>query len=132
MFDVIASVIGNKATIPDWPTNDLQGLFDALARWKLDTRLDFSGLPESVGGPGVAPFRNRAWGSCVGHYSEQLHRMVYTATKPIHPDRPNAVRYFGNFIGYSFGFWLDTDDSSLIQELDEAILLNILAQEPAT
>jgi hypothetical protein len=124
---VIASDIGTKilSKIPGWPSNDLEGLFDALARWDLDPRLDLSNDPEFAGKPGVAPFRGLAWGHCVQQYDRTLDRRVWVATKPIYPEHPNAVRYCGNFLGYSFGFWLDTDDPELIDKLDRAIADNL-------
>lgn len=125
MAAILASQIGTKAPIDNWPTNDLDGLFDAMKRWPLDGRLDMSKEPEFAGNPGVAPFRGRAWGHCVFQYDETLHRRVAVATKPIYPNHPDAVRFCGNFIGYSFGFWLDTDDAALIERLDRAIADNL-------
>lgn len=124
---VIAADIGTKhfCTIPGWPSNDLEGLFDALARWDLDRRLDYSNEPEFAGKPGVAPFRSRAWGHCVQQYDETLQKRVWVGTRPIHPEHPDAVRYFGNFLEHSFGFWLDTDDPELIARLDGAIAENL-------
>lgn len=124
-YQIISAEIGARTTIPDWPSNDIQGLFDALKRWPLDLRLDFSGEPEFIESPLSAPFRGRAWGGCVWTYSEKFQKRVAVATKPIYPEHPNAVRYCGNFIGYSFGFSLDTDDQDLIEQLDAAIAENI-------
>ena len=124
---VIAADIGTRhfCTIQGWPSNDLAGLFDALARWELDSRLDYSNAPEFAGKPGVAPFRGRAWGHCVKQYDEALQKHVWVGTRPIHPEHPNAVRNCGNFLEYSFGFWLDTDDPELIARLDGAIAENL-------
>lgn len=125
---ILASDIGTSASIPNWPSNDLDGLFDAIQRWPLDTRLDFSNEPEFIDLPGSAPFRGRAWGHCVFQYNKALHRRVAVATKPIYPEFPDAVRFCGNFLSHSFGFWLDTADAGLIAKLDEAIAANIARQ----
>lgn len=123
---LLAGEIGSRFSLrADWPSNDLEGLFDALSRWPLDRRVDLSHLPEYRSDPLNAPFRGRAWGSCEGRYNASLGRTVYVATKPIYPEYPNAVRYCGNFVGYSFGFWLDTADDDLVQRLDRAIAENL-------
>lgn len=124
-MNILAAHIGTVTSIPNWPTNDLNGLFDALSRWQLDPSHDCSKEPEFAGKPFVAPFRGRAWGHCIQQYDEKLRKRVFIATKPIHPDHPDAVRYSGNFLEYSFGFWLDTDDPHLIERLDQAIAANL-------
>lgn len=129
---LLAGEIGSRFSVrADWPTNDLDGLFDALSRWPLDRRVDLSNLPEYRDDPLNAPFRGRAWGNCEKRYNASLARAVYIATKPIYPDYPNAVRYCGNFVGYSFGFWLDTADADLIRRLDSAIAANLERQKLA-
>jgi hypothetical protein len=125
---ILASNIGSQCGIKNWPTSDIDGLFDALKRWQLDTRLDLSADPAYEGRPGCAPFRGLAFGHCVAQYVPKLDRRIYIGTKAIYPDHPDAVRYVGNFIGYSFGFWLDTDDMELINRLDQAISENLAAQ----
>lgn len=124
-MNILAADIGTANSIQNWPTNNLEGLFDALSRWRLDPRSDYSKEPEFAGKPFVAPFRGRAWGSCIPLYDEKLRKRVWIATKPIYPDHPDAVRYCGNFLEYSFGFWLDTDDPDLIERLDRAIAANL-------
>jgi hypothetical protein len=123
---ILASEIGshNCCHIEGWPTNNLDGLFDALSRWPLDGTLDLSKRPEYCDMPGNAPYRGLAWGHCVLQYDQRLQKRVAVGTKPIYPEHPDAVRYVGNFIGYSFGFWLDTDDKHLIEKLDAAIAAN--------
>lgn len=111
--------IGHSSSIPGWPTNDLEGLFDALSRWALDPRLNMQASAEEK------PYCERAWGGCVRLYNDKLKRTVYTATVPLYPEAPDALRYWGNFTGYSFGFTLDTDDPELITRLDAAIAANI-------
>lgn len=61
-------------------------------------------------------------------YNPILERRVAVGTKPIYPEHPNAVRYCGNFVGYSFAFWLVTDDETLIARLDAAIKANLSRQ----
>lgn len=133
MNGLLMSQIGSSRAIdiPGWPTRDLGGVFQALERWPLDRRLDLSHKPEYRGIPGVAPFRGLAWGHCVREYSFTLGRYVHRGTKPIYPDYPHAVRYVGNFVGYSFPFWLDTADQELIQRLDDAIARNLSRQGEA-
>lgn len=114
--------IGRPTTIPGWPQADtIEGLLDALSRWTLDPRLDLREPEERH----LPAYRGRAWGSCTGRWNPEKHRTIYTATKPIYPDSPDAVRYTGNFIGYSFGFTLDTDEPELIARLDAAIAQNM-------
>lgn len=114
--------IGTHCTIEGWPRpNSLEGLLDALGRWTLNPRLDM----REPGEEHLPPYRERAWGHCVGRYDFQKHRTVYEATKPLFPDSPDAVHYFGNFIGYSFGFSLHTDDPEVIGQLDAAIAANM-------
>jgi hypothetical protein len=121
---IIASDIGTASGIPNWPTTDIDGLFDAICRWPLDRRLDFSDDPAFSGRKGCAPFRGRAWSGKMA-YDKESQRRVAVDINPIYPDRPDAVRFCGNFIGHSFGFWLDTDDADLIGRLDAAISLNL-------
>lgn len=122
---LLAAQIGTNSGIANWPTNDLDGLFDALKRWPLDIRFDLSTDPAYAECPGTAPFRGRAWGNCVFQYNEVMKKRVAVATKPIYPDHPNAVRYCGNFVSYSFGFWFDTYDADLISRSDHAIAENL-------
>lgn len=129
MSAVIESRIGPSAMpLKGWPSFDLEGLFEALKRWPLDTRMDFSKEPEFASLPGTAPFRGRAWGHCVWQYSNVLQRRVAVATRPIYPEFPDAVCYCGNFLGYSFPFRLSTSDEALIARLDQAIAENLRSQ----
>lgn len=125
---ILSSQIGSKTGIADWPTNDLDGLIDALQRWPLDRRLDLSTDPLYSADPYRAPFRGRAWGHCEWKYDQASRKRFAVATRPIYPEHPEAIRFFGNFIGHSFPFWLDTADEALIQRLDEAIAKNIANQ----
>jgi len=123
---VLAANIGTpRFKSLNWPTNDLDGLFEALRRWPLNPRHDLSRDPEFAGKPGVAPFRGHAWGHCVKGYDPALQRTIWIATRPVYPSHPDAVRYAGNFAGYSFGFCLDTDAPELIEKLDRAIADNL-------
>lgn len=117
--------IGNNSSIPNWPTNNLEGLLDALNRWPLDPCLNMQVSAIEEGHLDAKPYCDRAWGGCAGHYNAKLKRTVYTATVPLYPEAPDALRYWGNFIGYSFGFTLDTDDPELIARLDAAISANL-------
>lgn len=128
MSSILASQIGNASTLPGWPTNNLDGLFEALKRWPLDRRLDYSNDPQFAGEPGRAPFRGRAWGFCVLQYDAKLDKRVPRATRPIYPEHPDAVRYVGSFLTHAYAFWLDTDDSALIAKLDQAIAENLARQ----
>lgn len=116
--------IGRPTSIAGWPTNDLDGLFDALSRWPLEPRM--SGA-DSVPWPpqvNLGPFVCFAWCACVktgwndGTFS-------YRGTRPLYPDHPEARNYFGNFCGYSFGWNVVTDDPDLIARLDAAIAANM-------
>lgn len=50
-------------------------------------------------------------------------------TRPIYPDTPGMVRFFGNFYDYSAVFRIDTNDRALIDQLTAAIRAN--QQTPA-
>lgn len=118
--------IGRPTTIPNWPTNDLAGLFDALSRWDLDPRLDFTNDPHIEPHPQHAPFRCPALRSAGKRYDVAKGHYVYLRSdEPIHPEAPNAVSYCGNFLGYSFGWNVATDDPDLIARLDAAIAANL-------
>lgn len=54
---------------------------------------------------------------------------VNDLSKPIYPDHPGAVRFFGNFWNLSFVFNIDTDEPALIERLTQAIRKN--QQSPA-
>ena len=43
----------------------------------------------------------------------------------IHPDHPDAIRFFGNFAGLSRVFTIDTDDAELIAKMRGAIAENM-------
>ncbi|MEJ8837651.1 hypothetical protein [Ramlibacter sp. AN1133] len=116
--------IGNStgSSIPGWPeVGTVAGLMDALKRWPLEPRLDMREDDQQE----QAPYRGRAWGHCIKRFDQRKGRNVYEATKPIYPDSPDAVSYLGNFLGYSFAFSLDTDEPTLIAQLDAAIAENM-------
>jgi hypothetical protein len=123
--------VGQKTSIPDWPeTNTIEGLFQALARWALCPRMNYVGDRYLVQDEFRKPFRGRAWGHCVRERNPDHPEVImYIGTKPIYPDSPNAVSYCGNFMGYSFGFHLVTDEPALIERLDAAISANMLRPE---
>lgn len=130
-YQVLASRIGSRTTIPNWPSPDLQGLFQALQNWTLDPRIaEVSDDPEHPHAEFDAPCRCLAWGNCVAEpIVEQNMRPRYVGTQPIHEGHPNAVSYCGNFLGYSFGFTVETDDPALIAELDRLIAENMARPE---
>lgn len=123
--------IGSPSTIPGWPSNDIEGLFDALSRWTLHPDCDFSEEPPVVPMAWHSPFKCPAW--CEARYFNRTvdgcERRYYMGTKPIYPDHPDAVAYSGNFLGYSFAFSLHTDDEGLIARLDSAIAENMRSPE---
>ncbi|WP_075588183.1 hypothetical protein [Rhodoferax antarcticus] len=107
-YKILSFRIGDVCTIPNWPENNLSGLFKALEMWQLDPRMDYS--KDTCGDPAdefIAPYRSRAWCSVYGRYNVKLGKTIYYVTKPIYEAAPDAVRFCGNFKGYSFGFWLD-------------------------
>lgn len=128
MYKILHADIGTKSNIPHWPTNDLDGLFDALERWSLDPRAQMSG--DDPGHPHVAfeaPFRCLAWGDC---FEEPIPgtnglKKRFVGTKPIYEGHPTAVSFCGNFLDYSFAFNVITDDPELIAELDRRIAVNM-------
>lgn len=126
-FRVLDYSIGSKANITGWPSNDLAGLIQALQQWTLDPWMNFAGSDATH--PHVrfeAPFRTLAWCSCVVEpIPGAVHRKRFVGTRPIHAEHPVAVRFSGNFLDYSFGFSIDTDDQKLIQLLDDLIAKNM-------
>jgi hypothetical protein len=125
MLDI--TYIGSGNTIPGWPENNtVDGLIDALSRWPLDSRLDYSNDPQFQPDPLRAPFRGPARRYNGAVFDAKLDHKVYANDgAPIYPDAPNAVSYCGNFIGYSFGFSLSTDDTEVIYRIDSAIAKNL-------
>ena len=130
-YQILASQIGSKTNIPNWPTTDLDGLFQALKQWTLSPNMDMSGDdPNHPHARFQKPFRGLAWGNCIREpIPEQNSKSRYVGTKPIHEDHPEAVRFCGNFMSYSFGFFLDTEDQALIAELDRLIAENMARPE---
>lgn len=104
----------------DWPeAGTLAGLFDALSRWALSPHQNMTGHPELQPHPLRGPYKSPAL-RCAGKVGG-----VYRYGAPVYPDAPRAVSYSGNFLGYSFGFSLATDDPELIARLDAAIAWNL-------
>lgn len=130
-YQILEMDIGRTLRSPGWPTCDLDGLFQALEQWALDPRLDKSGDdPDHPHAQYKAPFRCLAWVAC---RSEPIAgsggmRRRYVGTKPLFAGHPEALYYTGNFLGYSFGFRLVTDDPALIEELDRRIARNMATQ----
>jgi hypothetical protein len=56
---------------------------------------------------------------------EGHHCTRYVLTEPIDPEHPMMWSYSGNFLGYSFGFHVTTDDPEVIARLDAAIAANM-------
>lgn len=118
--------IGHKTTIPGWPeAGTIEGLFDAMSRWPLDTRLDYSGAPAFEPHPDRKPFRGPALRFGAKVYSDLTNGYRYLDGAPVDEEHPDAVSFMGNFVGYSFGFNLMTDDRELIARLDAAIAANL-------
>lgn len=129
-FKVIESTIGSNSRLEGWPTADLAGLVRALTIWTLDPLCDVGGHEQDHPHAKFdAPFRSLAWTDCIEQYDAKTGRLNYVATRPVHSEHPNAVRYCGSFLSYSYGFCLDTDDPALIEFLDGLIAANM--QRPA-
>ncbi len=117
--------IGCGKEIAGWPERTIDGLFEALERWPLDPRLDFSRVFEMNHDPRRAPFRGRAWAGVKEVRDPKAGTVRLVATRPIYPDSPDAVSYLGNFFNVSWLFSLSTDDAELIARLDAAIAKNM-------
>lgn len=130
-FKMLAFDIGHKCVIAGWPSNDLSGLVQALRQWVLDPRMSMHGEdPDHPHAEYSNYFRGLCWGTCVREpVKGDPFRTRYVGTKPIHPKHPNAVRYCGGFLGYSYSFWLDTDDPAMISFLDGLIADNMKRPE---
>lgn len=126
-FHVLKEQIGNRSTIPGWPGNNLEGLFDALQRWTLCPRNEGTDDPGHPHASYSKPFRCLAWGNCIAQAIPESNcsKTRYIGTKPLYLEHPDAVSYFGNFLGFSFGFRLDTADPALIEKLDALIAANM-------
>lgn len=121
--------IGSPLNRPDWPqAGTIEGLLDALSKWDLDTSLDYSSDPRFEPHPDRKPFRFPNLTLLRKVYSPELGADRYISGPPVYPDHPTSVRFVGNFIGYSFGFTLETDDRELITKLDAAIAENLERQ----
>lgn len=126
-FHVLDANIGAVTSVPGWPSNDLNGLFDALQRWTLCPRFDFADDPGHPHAKYMKPFRCLAWGHCVTERRAEFNftKVRYIGTKPNYPEHPEAVIFCGNFLEYGFGFRVDTDDQALIEKLDSLIAANM-------
>jgi hypothetical protein len=120
---------GTKCNRADWPEVDsIDGAVAALRQWCLDPRLDNSGspaLPNRVGtpfssGPPCYTFGQKGW-------NEEAHCVTYSNnSKLCFPYHPNTVQFVMNFIGYSFGGTIWTEDEVTITRLREAIKTNMM------
>lgn len=126
-FHVLDASIGTFITIPGWPSNDLDGLLDALQRWTLSPRFDFADDPNYPHAKYMRPFRCLAWGHCITERRPELSftNVRYIGTQPRYAEHPEAVSYFGHFLEYGYGFRVDTDDPALIEKLDGLIVANM-------
>lgn len=130
-YQVLKMDMARPLRIDGWPSSDLDGLFQALDQWTLDPRLDTSADdPDHPHAQFQAPFRGLAWVACRCEPIEGSGglRRRYVGTKPLFEGHPQALYYVGNFLGYSFGFQLVTDDQALIEELDRRIARNMESQ----
>lgn len=107
---------------PDVNPDPLTALVTMLQNHTLDPRADMRDPQEMAN---AKPYRGLCWGNCILEPIEGTDRKRYVGTKAIHPEHPDAVRYFGNFFEYSFAFELDTDDPALIAYLDACIAANM-------
>lgn len=120
-FQILQSNIGSKTNIPGWPSNDIQGLFDALCKWMLDPRaIESKDDPDHPHAEFDAPGRCLAWVDCIQEPIERSNGKLrrYVGTRPMFPEHPKAVSFVGNFLSYSFGFNVVTDDKDLIEHLE--------------
>lgn len=63
--------------------------------------------------------------SCIyGGTDPDTGKAIYHDTGLIHPDKPNVVRFWGNFFTWSHVFEIDTDDAEVIEVLHAAIEAN--------
>lgn len=123
---------GHRSGIPGWPTNDLAGIFDALERWILDpifVAMDdgHTFTPEAP----RQPYKCLNWMCRETRQTslEGVQTSRYILTAPIDPERPLMWSYSGNFMAYSFGFHVTTDDPEVIARLDAAIAANMQRPE---
>lgn len=120
------------ARVPQRPYLDpdpLRALVQMLQTQPLHPLCDMRDLSDWGAGEEQKPFRGRCWGDCKLEPVEGSTQRRFVATKPIHPQHPEAVRYFGNFFESSFAFELDTDDLHLIAYLDTLIAENMATQQ---
>lgn len=124
MIDI--AYIGRATTIPNWPeAGTIAGLLDAIGRWPLEPGMNNAGKPCFAPHPARRPYRGPALLSSGSRYDEKLGHTVYLDGDPIYPDAPDAVTFAGNFVGYSFGFHISTDESEVITQIDAAIAENL-------
>lgn len=91
----------------------VERLLAALSRWTLDPRLEECG-----------PFIDTHPRHCTIERRAETWERVYIPTTPLYPEHPGAVLFCGNFLDYSFGFRVATDDPEVIAKLTAAIELN--------
>ncbi|MFC6282192.1 MULTISPECIES: hypothetical protein [Polaromonas] len=129
-YRIIEARVGSKSSIPNWPAQNIDGLIQALMHWTLSPASNMhEDDPAHPHNSFSKPFRSLCWGSTRTERIEGTNLRRYIGTEPIHPDHPEAIRFYGNFMLYSFGFWLDTDDQALIDLLDALIEQNMQRPE---
>lgn len=107
-LDTIHHQIGTYGSTPE----ALKVLIYTLATHPLDPAF------ESVGGFGPYP--------ALRSYSEQMPdgSTIYAPGSPIHPEHPDAVRFFGNFANLSLVFVVDAEDPETVEFLRQRIAEN--------
>lgn len=110
---------GRPLNRPDWPTNDFEGAIKALGMWIPDPRLDYSGCPSLPHRKGTPFSSENLKSGCVRKWINGVN--CYIGTQDLYPDHPNAVAFFINFIHYSFGINLITEDPDEIARMRAAI-----------
>ncbi len=110
-FGVLVEYNGSKwaGDAPD----PLSKLFDMLKQHPLDRFWERNGGLWCL-----------AHGSTFGGRNDKGEQ-IWLDTGPIYPEQPYTVRFCGNFLTYSHGFSIETDDAEVIEALHTAIAENM-------
>src|SRR5882672_3159865 len=103
--------IGQESQYDGWPTNDIEGLFDALQRWRL--------------APHYLPIMKITPLHCGGVFVRPDGTYIVEPIEPRYSDHPEAIKYQGDFVECGWRFEIDTADVNLIKRLEDAIHANL-------
>ena len=114
----------DSAGIGDGGADEIDVVLAIMAVEPLDPHFLFPAMS-----PDDRPFENAAKiGVRNPEYERNSSAPEWIDGEPIHPERPDAIRFFGNFFNLSRVFCIDTDDAKTVRRLREAIAANMATE----